>query len=119
MDAHANPYRAPSSAVGDPASRAAVELTWARAAKIWWSLFWRTVLLGALAGGVCGGILAGILTASGTPPQVIKMVARLAGAIVTVPIGIWAVRSVLQSAWSDFRIVLVGDPDEHPRTPMS
>ena len=104
---NADPYRPPSSTVRDAITNVTVEVTWARAAKVWWSLLWRGLLFGGLAGVVVGFVIGVILGAVGTPVQVITGVATWAALLVAIPIGIWVVRAVLRKSWSDFQITLV------------
>jgi hypothetical protein len=87
-----------------------LEVTWGRAAKVWWSLAWRTVVVGFLAGGLLGAVLGVVLAVAGKSPQEIAAVTTWAGFAVGLPVAIWAVRSVLKSSWSDFRIALVCVP---------
>ena len=48
-----DPYQTPEARVADPPDEY-LEATWARAAKVWWSFMWRTVIFAALAGGLLG-----------------------------------------------------------------
>ena len=93
--------------VRDAITDITVEVTWARAAKVWWSLLWRGLLFGGIAGVVVGFITGVILGAVGTSVQMIRGVATWAAVLVAIPIGIWVVRAVLPKSWSDFQITLV------------
>jgi hypothetical protein len=75
----ANPYKAPNSTVADLGiGEAGLEVTWARAAKVWWSLIWRAVLFGGLGGMVAGGIAGGILGAAGVGLAMVRLSNRAA-----------------------------------------
>jgi hypothetical protein len=102
-----DPYRPPTAAVADVGAEMGIEVTWGRAAKVWWSLLWRTLLFGGLAGMLIGAVFGGVMGAFGTPPQEIAGLTTLLGLAVGIPVGIWVVRNVLSKSWSDFRIVLV------------
>ncbi len=102
-----NPYKPPSATVADHLPEGVVEVTWERAAKVWWSLLWRAVLFGGVAGGVFGAIVGGIMGASGASLEQIATVTKSVGILVGIPVGIWVTRSILRKSWSDFRIVLV------------
>jgi hypothetical protein len=103
----ADPYRPPSSMVGDPTEGTSIEVTWGRATKVWWSLLWRAALFGLLAGGAIGFVIGLILGAAGVAAEVITAAGTWAGLLIGIPVGIWVVRTVLRKSWSDFRIVLV------------
>ena len=84
-----------------------VEVTWGRAVKVWWSIVWRAVLFGFIGGIVAGFIVGFIGGLTGAAGDRITMLSGLAGAIVGIPVGIWAVKVVLKKKYSDFRIALV------------
>lgn len=104
-----DPYQTPTARVADVSAVPAntVEVTWGRAAKVWWSFIWRAVLFGIIAGAVMGGVVGGIMGASGAAPTAAAGIVQLIGTVVAIPIGIWVTRTVLRKSWSDFRIVLV------------
>lgn len=103
----ANPYHPPFANVADHPSRSDADVTWGRAAKVWWSFMWRMVVFGGLAGAVLGFVLGFIMGAAGIPQQQIVGVTTWAGMVIAIPVGIWTVRAVLRKSWADFRIVLV------------
>ena len=84
-----------------------VQVTWARAIKVWWSLMWRGLLFGALAGGVVGAILGAILTISGVDLRTIRMIGQIAGMILGIPVGVAVTKFVLTKRFSDFTIALI------------
>ena len=84
-----------------------VEITWGRAFKVWWSLFWRGVLFGGLAGFVAGFIIGFVGILAGIEREVIDLLSTIAGFLVSIPIGIWVVKWVLGKKFSDFRFALV------------
>ena len=103
-----NPYKAPSATVADVvAMPGGLEVTWGRAVKVWWSLTWRLVVFGGLAGFILGAILGGIGGARGASRETLALLGNLAGLRVTIPVGMWVVRSVLRKSWSDFEIALI------------
>jgi hypothetical protein len=102
----ADPYLPPSAPVSDQSHASAIEVTWGRAAKVWWSLMWRGLLFGGLGGGLMGFIIGYVMATVGQTPQQIGVVTTWAGGLVAIPIGIWVVRNVLRKSWSDFRIAL-------------
>ena len=80
-----------------------LKVTWTRAAKVWWSLAWRMVVFGTLAGLVMALILWGVLGDA----EEIELYSQLLGYLLSVPIGIWVVHTVLTREFGEYRIVLV------------
>jgi hypothetical protein len=101
-----DPYQTPAARVADPTD-GCLEVTWARAAKVWWSFMWRTVIFAAFAGGLLGFVVGAILGAGGASNQTITGTVTWLGLLIGIPIGIWVTRMVLRKSWSDFRIALV------------
>lgn len=83
-----------------------LEVTWSRAAIIWWSIVWRMMLYSMLAGGLAGFLLGITLVALGMP-DIVEQVGQLAGMIVGIPIGIWVIKTVLTKEYRQYRIALV------------
>jgi hypothetical protein len=77
-----------------------LELTFKRAAVIWWALFWRGLLL-ALGSGFVVGFVEGLL---GFNKLAVTM---SSGFIVGIPAGIYAVQLALRKRYSHFCIQLV------------
>ena len=102
-----NSDNAPVTGVADAASDRGLDATWDRAAKIWWSLMWRTIVFGMPAGLVAGVLVGKIGGAVGVNTQTIALLGALAGVVVAIPVGIWVVHTVLRKSWSDFRIILM------------
>lgn len=86
-----------------------VEVTWMHALKVWWSITWRTLLYSFLGGFVVGFILGFIMGSMGVNPNTINGVCRIAGGIISIPIGIAVVKIVLGKKYSDFRIALIAE----------
>jgi ABC-type phosphate/phosphonate transport system permease subunit len=83
-----------------------LEVTWLRATMVWWSIFWRSLVIAIAAGAVAGFVIGVALAAIGRS-DLVEIWGRLIGVVVAVPAGIWAVRSVLKKEYRQFRIVLV------------
>lgn len=84
-----------------------VEVTWARASRVWWSLFWRTVLFTFLGGFIVSSVLGFFLAQAGVDPETVFLVCQTSAFIVGIPIGIVITGVVLGRKFPDFRIVLV------------
>ena len=84
-----------------------IAVTWRHAIKIWWSLTWRIVLFGGLAGFALG-LLFGLFGAvTGTADEVIHSWGQISGMLVSIPVAIWAVKSILNKDFKKYRIILV------------
>ena len=84
-----------------------IDVTWGRAAKVWWSLLWRSLLFAGVAGfgvGVIVGVVGAIVGAS---REAVSVISFFAGLGLGVPIGIWVVKLILTKNYSDFRVALV------------
>jgi hypothetical protein len=80
-----------------------IDVTWRRALKIWWSIFWRWALVAVL----IGAILGLILTSLSLSPTSLEIAKGLLSFVLGPPIGVWAIHTVLRKRWSDFRIALL------------
>lgn len=93
-----------------------VKVTWLRAAKIYWSLLWRTVLCWTILGAAvsAGAWTLGFVTFSGGPPDpavaddAMPWVAAVS--VLGLIVEIWIVKTVMGKVYSDFRIVFEGPP---------
>lgn len=83
-----------------------LEVTWRRAAKIWWSITWRSFLFTALIA-LPIGVLVGVVCAVFQFREGIVLIARLIGTIIGIPIAIWVTKMVMEKQFSDFQIFLV------------
>jgi flagellar biosynthesis protein FliQ len=102
-----------------------IKVTWLHAVKIWWSLAWRVLVFGGLAGFLLG-LLVGIVGAvTGIENDTIQAWGQIGGMLVSIPVGIWAVKVILTREFPKFRVVLVPSLESrmesrlHNRTPDS
>ena len=88
-----------------------VELTWDICLKIWWSLFWRTIVLGFLVGSAAA-IFGGAIAKLGHGDT--GKFGLLSGLIAAIPMGLVSLRAVLKKEFKYFKIVLMetGRPPE-------
>ncbi len=90
-----------------------IDVTWGRAAKVWWSLVWRTILL-SVAAGFVGGIVGSVGAVLGASQEAVSTLTAFTGLGLGVPIGIWVVKLVLGKDYLDFRLVLVPRTESTP-----
>jgi len=84
-----------------------IQVTWGYAIKIWWSLTWRVALFGGLAGFALGLLFGLFGSATGTADEVIHSWGQISGMLVSIPVAIWAVKSILNKDFKKYRIILV------------
>ncbi|MDH3830267.1 MAG: hypothetical protein OEV12_02370 [Gammaproteobacteria bacterium] len=84
-----------------------IQVTWGYAIKIWWSLTWRVALFGGLAGFALGLLFGLFGAATGTADEVVYSWVQIGGMLVTIPVGIWVVKSILNKDFKKYRIILV------------
>jgi hypothetical protein len=84
-----------------------IPVTWGHAIKIWWSLTWRIVLFGGLAGLALGLLFGLIGAATGIADETIHSWGQIGGTLVSIPIGIWVVKYILNKDFTKYRIILV------------
>jgi len=86
-----------------------VEATFGKAAKAWWALTWRAVLLALLSAflvGVVFGIFETVLNVD-THSGGIVAINGTAGAVVGVYVSIWVMRRLMTKGFGRFRLALV------------
>lgn len=84
-----------------------LEVTFSRAAQIWWAWFWRATLFALLIGAAIGFVVGFIAAILGFHPQQIAPITVSLGAIVGIVVSIWVQSKILKKKFSSFRIVLV------------
>ena len=84
-----------------------LEMTWRHATKIWWSLFWRILVITVVAALALGPIISLLLTSGNVEPETESLIYMA----IQFPVGmlatIWATYMVFDKSFSNFRIVLV------------
>jgi hypothetical protein len=91
-----------------------LEVTWGRAARVWWAYFWRNlvaVAAGSLIGIALGAILGFILGAAGARAETIRIAAFPIGIVVGLLVSIVPIRLVLGKDFGAFRLVLLRNPN--------
>lgn len=84
-----------------------VEVTFERAAQIWWAYVWRNLLLCALAGFVIGFIIGVVGAVAGFTPLERNVLIWFFALPSAIGISIWVLMRVLKKKFRTFRIVLV------------
>lgn len=78
-----------------------------RAFAIWWALAWRTLLWSVAAGAAVGFVEGFVGAKVGIAPVMLRQLALGSGAIIAVPIGIYAVQRALRKQYRGFSIRLL------------
>lgn len=89
-----------------------IQATWSHILRIWWALFWRTILavLGAaLAGFVLGFLIGAVLGYFGVEPRVIQFVAGLIGLPIGLLAGLIPLKLVIGKDFGRFRLVILSN----------
>ena len=92
-----------------------LEITWKRAARIWWSYIWRNIIaiIGAvIIGAIAGGVLGFILGMLGASTDTIKLIVRPIGFLIGLGISIIPFKLILGKNFGEFRLVLMSTSEE-------
>jgi hypothetical protein len=84
------------------------QISFTQACAVWWTIFWRSLVL-ALAGGFGVGFVISIFgAASGADPAKMQMLNTWVGFVVGILCSVWAVKTVLTKRYfKNFEIVLI------------
>jgi hypothetical protein len=92
-----------------------LEITWKRAARIWWSYIWRNIIaiIGAvIIGAIAGGVLGFILGMLGASTDTIKLIVQPIGILIGLGISIIPFKLILGKNFGEFRLVLMSTSEE-------
>jgi len=87
-----------------------LEVTWKRAAKVWWSYLWRNIvaiIVAMVLGGIAGFIIGFVLVAMGVSTQTIQFITAPIGMIIGLLISIVPIKMILGKDFGEFRLVLL------------
>ncbi|MGO1233694.1 MAG: hypothetical protein ACTMHG_08240 [Marinobacter sp.] len=87
-----------------------LEVTWKRAAKVWWSYLWRSIIaiiVATVLGGIVGFIIGFVLGAMGVSTQTIQFITAPIGMIIGLLISIVPIKMILGKDFGEFRLVLL------------
>ena len=87
-----------------------IEVTWARATRIWWAYLSRSIVgavVMSLTGGLVGGLLGYLMSSFGAKTSTVQLVALPIGVILGVGMSILVVKLVLGKDFGEFRLLLV------------
>lgn len=86
---------------------ASMDITFRRAGSVWWAIAWRMVVLSLGVGFVVGAIEGAIGVLLGMASPAIRILTALSGIVVSVPVGIYAVKLGLRKKYREFSICLL------------
>jgi hypothetical protein len=87
-----------------------LEVTWGRAARVWWAFVWRNLIALVVAlviGAAVGFVIGFAMGAAGASQRTIQFVTAPIGAFMGLGISIVPVRMILGKNFGDFRLALV------------
>lgn len=84
-----------------------LELTFSRAAQVWWAWFWRASLFSLLFGFAIGFVMGLIAHMLGLSPQQSSPFIFVSGMVIGVLTSIWVQAKVLKKTFSTFRVALI------------
>lgn len=89
-------------------------VTWQRAFRIWWALWWRTMLLSVGIGGLLAfavGFIGGLLSIGQGPTVVVAGIVYIG---VLIAVAVLPIQWVFKKQLKNFRIVLIECPEKQP-----
>lgn len=78
-------------------------ITWERTLLIWWSFFWRFIVVSLFLGAILGYV-GGIVVASVGRADLSAAVGGVLGWLASIPISVWAIRRALTKTYPGFSI---------------
>ena len=87
-----------------------LEITWKRAARVWWSYLWRNliaIVVSMLLGFIAGYILSSIMDMFGASTEKVQFVVTPIGGIIGLLISIVPIKMILGKDFGEFRLVLL------------
>lgn len=79
-------------------------VTWSMAARVWWSLTWRTLVFIFPVVFVVGLIFGVVMAMADIPLEPYALVVQLAGASISLIMSIWIIKTLLSKRYSTFSI---------------
>ena len=91
-----------------------LDVTWGRAAEVWFAFFWRNVIAAVgsvVAGGVLGAVLGIVLVAAGVSRDTIREATIAIGFVLGSAVSIIPMKMILGRDFGTFRLVLLAKDD--------
>ena len=82
------------------------DITWGMAARVWWSLTWRTLVFIFPVVFVFSFILGVVMAMAGIPREPYALAVQLAGASIGLIVNIWIIKRLLSKRYSNFSITV-------------
>lgn len=87
-----------------------IEVTWGMAFRVWWSVFWRSVVFILLASIGIGFLFGFIGAMLGMPPTGgVLLLIQLLGFLAGVGISVWIFKKILYKRYSGFSVVCIAN----------
>ena len=84
-----------------------IEVTFGRAAQVWWAWLWRAMILAMLSSTIIGFIIGLAGHFAGLNPQQILPISIILGGFIGVFVSIWIMSKILKKNFGAFRIALI------------
>ena len=84
-----------------------LEITWQRAASVWWLIVWRALAMALIGGFIVGGGIGLLGSFMGVSEETQVQVSTVIGSLMGIFFGILATRMALQKKYKSFRIALL------------
>jgi len=89
-----------------------LEITWGRAARVWFAYVWRnllTLVLAVILGGILGLVVGILANAVGMPREAGQRLTVVLSALVGIGVSIIPIRMILGKDFGEFRLVLLSN----------
>lgn len=84
-----------------------VEMNWFRTLKIWWFWLWRAMLATLVVAFIVGILMGVFLFPFVASEATAELIGNVVGAGIGVFFGLWALKTLPEKEFSDFKVVLV------------
>ena len=87
-----------------------LEVTWGRAARVWFAFLWRNLFAivgGVILGGIIGFLVGFLAQLTGLEPEVGQRITMVLGVVIGLGVSVVPIRMILGKDFGEFRLVLL------------
>ena len=91
-----------------------LEITWGRVVRVWWSYFWRNlvvILAAMILGGMVGFVVGLIMGMLGASMATVQYVTAPLGVVIGLVLSVIPMKMILGKDFGEFRLVLISKTD--------